>query len=50
MIDAMNAGLAQTIKAAIGGTIIEDMRTAAEKFHEEAMRAIGDFWSGFTSE
>jgi len=38
---------AQWIKYATSGNVVKDMRTAAEKFHEKAMEAIGEFWSGF---
>jgi len=50
IIEEMNQSLSQTIRVATGGTIIENIRTAAEKFHEDAMRAIGDFWKGFTED
>lgn len=50
VIEAVNNSFAQSIRAAMGGSVIQDMRTAAEKFHEEAMRAIGSFWKGFTED
>jgi hypothetical protein len=48
VMEAMGAGFAQSIKAATGGSVLQDMRSAAEQFHERAMEAIGDFWKGFS--
>jgi hypothetical protein len=50
VLQAMNTGFSQSIKVAMGGAVIEDVRSSAEKFHEDAMRAIGEFWKGFTEE
>lgn len=48
IIEAQGAGMSAMIRAATGGMVVPDRRTNAEIFHEEAMRAIGDFWSGFS--
>jgi hypothetical protein len=48
VLEAMGSGFAQSIKAATGGSVLQDMRSAAEQFHERAMEAIGDFWKGFS--
>ena len=48
IIEAVNNSFAQSIRVATGTSAIQDMRTAAEKFHERAMEAIGDFWKGFS--
>lgn len=50
VIEAVNNSFAQSIRAAMGDAVIQDLRTSAEKFHEEAMRAIGSFWKGFTQD
>jgi hypothetical protein len=49
VLNALNGGFAQSIKAATSGTRVEDKRTPADIFKERAMSAIADFWEGFAN-
>lgn len=54
IIEAMGNSYAQTIKAAMGGTVSHNdigagniRRMDADQFHAEALTAIAEFWKGF---
>lgn len=47
VLQAMGSGFAGSINAAISANVVaKDTRTPAEKFHDEAIEAISDFWAG----
>lgn len=47
VLQAMGSSFASSMNAAIyANAIPRDTRTPAEKFHDEAVEAIADFWAG----
>lgn len=47
VLNEMNNSFAMSVRAATGGTVIKDLRSTAERFNEEALKAIASFWEGF---
>lgn len=51
VLNAMNGSFAGMVKAATGtGIPALPGKTPAERFSEEAMASIGDFWKGFSDD